>query len=280
MTEFSDRMDRLILNRDKNKIVFFAGCSMSYGLNSQTVYDAFKGEYEIIDFGTMGETYAGAQIDCILKFLKDGDIFVHAPEPASPWQLMYSYSMESNVFLLCEGNFELISYIDMSAATGVFTAFTQFNSRRLQLEGGSYLDDCGLHNSYGDIITERKQTGKDTSYNEYEYTYMLDYVTQSSINKLCDEYDRIESTGAEVMFSFAPVNYHGLTAEAIEQKIWESFENIYMNGLAVRGFKVISKAEDYLFWGRYFYDTDYHLNDLGVMMRTDRLIEDLKSAGI
>lgn len=280
VTEFSDRMDRLILNRDKNKIIFFAGCSMSYGLNSQTVYDAFNGNYEIIDFGTMGETHAGAQIDCIAKFLKDGDVFVHAPEPASPYQLMYSCTMEPNVFLLCEGNFELISYMDMSDVTGVFTAFTQFNSRRLKLDGGSYLDDCGLHNSYGDIITQRRQTGKDVSYSNYEYTYMLDYVTPTSINKLCDGYDGIAAAGAEVMFSFAPVNYHGLTSEAVEWKVWESFENAYANGLAVRGYSVISRAEDYLFWGRYFYDTDYHLNDLGVMMRTDRLIEDLKNAGI
>lgn len=280
VTEFADRMDRLILNRDKKKIIFFAGCSMSYGLNSQMVDEAFDGEYEIIDFGTMGETYAVAQLDCISRFLSEGDIFVHAPEPSAPYQLMYSYTMEPNVFLLCEGNFELISYMDMSDVSGVFTAFNIFNSIRMKLDGGSYLDDSGLHNLYGDINIARGTFGKDVSYDNYEYTYMLDYVTSSSISRLCDEYDNIAAMGATVMFSFAPVNYHGLTASAIEQKIWETFEREYRTGLSARGYSVISSAEDYIFEGRYFYDTDYHLNDTGVVLRTEQLIEDLKNAGV
>ena len=280
VTEFADRMDRLILNQDKKKMIFFAGCSMGYGLDSQLVYDAFNGEYEIINFGTMGETHAGAQIDCIAKFLKQGDIFVHAPEPAAPQQLMYYYDMEDNMFLLCEGNFELISYIDMSKITGVFTAFNIFNSKRLKFDGGSYLDDSGLHNLYGDVITERTPTGRDISYDDYTYTFILELAESSAINRLCNEYDKISSMGAEVMFSFSPINYHGLTAEAIEQKIWEEFENAYEIGLMTRGYRLISKAEDYVFFGRYFYDTDYHLNDLGVNIRTERLIEDLKNVGV
>ena len=43
---------------------------------------------------------------------------------------------------------------------------------------------------------------------------------------------------------------------------------------------IISKVDDYLYKGRYFYDTDYHLNDLGVILRTEQLISDLKSVGL
>lgn len=278
VVEFADRMDRLILNRDKKKMIFFAGCSMSYGLDSAIVEKAFENEYTVIDFGTMGETHAGAQIDCISRFLSDGDIFVHTPEQAAPYQLMFSYTMEPNIYLLCEGNFDLISYIDMSAYSGALTAFNIFNSIRLKIEGGSYLDDACLHNEYGDIKLERAPTGKDVSYSDFEYTYEIKYATPESINRLCNEYDKISSAGARVMFSFAPMNYHGLTADAVQQKLWESFENIYRAGLRDRGYGVISKAEDYLLPGRYFYDTDYHLNDAGVFLRTERLIADIKSA--
>lgn len=278
VAEFADRMDRLILNRDKKKMIFFAGCSMSYGLDSEIVERAFDGEYEVIDFGTMGETHAGAQIDCITKFLSDGDIFVHAPEQAAPYQLMYSDTMEPNIYLLCEGNFDLITYIDMSVHSGALTAFNIFNSIRLKIEGGSYLDDACLHNEYGDIKLERAPTGKDVSYSDFEYTYEIKYAIPESINRLCNEYDKISSVGAKVMFSFAPVNYHGLTADAVQQKLWERFENIYRAGLRDRGYGVISKAENYLLPGRYFYDTDYHLNDAGVFLRTERLIADIKFA--
>ena len=35
-----------------------------------------------------------------------------------------------------------------------------------------------------------------------------------------------------------------------------------------------------MFLGRYFYDSDYHLNDLGAALRTERLISDLQAAGV
>lgn len=278
VAEFSDRMDRLILNREKKKMIFFAGCSMCYGLDSQTVYEAFDGEYEIINFGTMGETHAGAQMDCIAKFLSDGDIFIHAPEQAAPYQLMFSDAMEPNIYLLCEGNFDLISYIDISHISGSLTAFNIFNTIRLKIEGGSYLDDTCMHNEFGDITVRRESTGKDVSYNGYEYTYNLTFATQMSISRLCDAYDKIAATGTQVMFSFAPLNYHGLTREAVAQEQWKTFELIYRRGLGSRGYGVISTAENFLLPGRYFYDTDYHLNGEGVVIRTERLVEDIKYA--
>lgn len=278
VSEFTDRMDRLILNKDKKKIIFFAGCSMCYGLDSQTVYDAFDGEYEIINFGTMGETHAGAQMDCIAKFLKKGDVFLHAPEEAAPYQLMYYHTLEPNIYILCEGNFDLISYMDFTDITGVFNAFNRFNGQRLKADGGSYNDDTELHNEYGDVITERPYTGENKSYSD-DYGYVIEYATEASITRLCDAYDKlVKTSGAKVYFSFGPVNYHGLTEEAKRFSEWKFFEDIYVNGLSKRGYRVISKAEDYLYEGRYFYDTDYHLNCEGVKIRTERLIADIKNA--
>ena len=43
------------------------------------------------------------------------------------------------------------------------------------------------------------------------------------------------------------------------------------------GYTPISDVEDYMFEGRYFYDSDYHLNDLGAVLRTEQLIKDLKA---
>ena len=44
------------------------------------------------------------------------------------------------------------------------------------------------------------------------------------------------------------------------------------------GIPIISEVTDYIYPGRNFYDTDYHLNDLGVTFRTERLITDVKRA--
>lgn len=56
----------------------------------------------------------------------------------------------------------------------------------------------------------------------------------------------------------------------------EKFENMFWG----YGYEAISDVEEYMFPGRYFYDSDYHLNDLGAALRTERLLADLKAAGI
>jgi len=50
--------------------------------------------------------------------------------------------------------------------------------------------------------------------------------------------------------------------------------------LSAYGYEAISEVEDYMFPGRYFFDSDYHLNDLGAALRTERLLADLRAAGI
>ncbi len=46
------------------------------------------------------------------------------------------------------------------------------------------------------------------------------------------------------------------------------------------GYVPIYKVEDYMYKGRYFFDSDYHLNDLVAALRTEQLIKDLKAAGV
>ena len=50
--------------------------------------------------------------------------------------------------------------------------------------------------------------------------------------------------------------------------------------LAERGYAPISDYIDYLWPGRFFYDSDYHLNDLGAIFRTERLLLDMQNAGV
>lgn len=57
-----------------------------------------------------------------------------------------------------------------------------------------------------------------------------------------------------------------------------NFEDELVRLLSPYGCFVISEISDYIFDGRYFYDSDYHLNDLGVLLRTERLIDDLFAA--
>ncbi len=270
---FADMMDRLILSADKKKMIFFSGCSFSYGLDSQAVYESFGREYTVLNFGVIGGTNAAFQFDCISRFIREGDVVVHAPEVAGFYQLMYVLRAEHRMFVMTEGNYDLISYADASSIGGLLTAFCTYNQGRMEIEEGSYEEYIDAYNEFGDIARSRPG-GKDVSYTE-GYTYCTKYVTEVSCCNLKGYYEKIQTRGGKVLFSFSPVNLRGLSAEEKDRRIWEEFEEKIRSGLSP-DIPVISRAEDYLFTGEYFYDTNYHLNDRGVAVRTERLIGDIE----
>ncbi len=75
--------------------------------------------------------------------------------------------------------------------------------------------------------------------------------------------------GAQVYMSCPPIldRAIGIDLAKAQQMLEEGLD-----------FPVISRFEDYLFSPEYFYDTALHLTDAGTVLRTDRLIADLRAA--
>ena len=268
ITVFADKMDLLMQNADKRKLIFFAGCSMFYGLDSQMVAEEYP-DYTVLDMGVVGGTNASFQFDCMLPFIREGDVFVHAPEQASSYQLMANLACENRVFIATEGNFDLLTLTDMAKMEGAFDCFSAFNSNRRKLEPRSY-DDAFSFNEYGDNTSNRPNVRNDKQLTE-NYGVYDGYVTETSLNVLCNLYDQIEEKGGTVYFSYAPINELCVVEEnaiAFTEKI--------ENGLKERGYTVISDLRDYVMPAKYFYDTDYHLTNEGAQIRTNKLISDLK----
>lgn len=274
-SHFADDMDRLILNADKKKMVFFAGCSMSYGLNSKTVEEAFNGEYTICNMGVIGGTNALFQFECIAPYMKEGDIFIHAPEEMSSYQLLHKLRAEQRMFVCTENNYDLLGNIDLSQCGAFFDCFTQYNAIRSTMPASSYDAFNKNYNEYGDIVMERPNSPDDADY-ELETLFDMRFVSEEAFANLNEYYGRMEDQGAEVYFSFAPLNINALSEEDNATKVWVSFEERVREGLDPR-FQVISTVTDYLMPGKYFYDSDYHLSNEGAAVRTEMLIRDIKS---
>jgi len=278
---FADNMDRLILSENLPKMIFYGGCSMGYGLESEIFKTEYGDEYTYLNMGVIGGTNALFQFDCMLPYLKEDDIFIHAPEEASPYQLMADQKAESRIFMCVEGNYDLLSLVDCSKIEGFFSKFAGFNLGKLtenRHQGGLYTDTTFHQNEYGDFNFERVNTTGDIGFSDGEYTYNLDLVSDESITNLVSQYDRIKEKGASVYFSYAPLNYSNLKEEEVNQSIWEEFASAIEGRLQKYGYQVISKVSSYLFMGRYFYDTDYHLTNEGAKIRSKKLLSDLKIA--
>lgn len=284
-TLFSDNMDRLILNADKKKLVFFSGCSFAYGVNSRTVDEEFNREYVVFNMGMNGDINGAFQMEILINFIKEGDVFIHSPEQMSPSQLMYSFFSNSTMFVMTEGNYDLLALADFSNNGGVMRAFFDYLELKDETEECSYSDGSNDDfNMYGDYICarpydEQTENERDVTYSDNAYCYEPSYLTEASIAKLAAFYDLITANGGKVLLSYAPVNVSARENGEIREKGLE-FASKFEGMLGQYGYYAISDVEDYMFSGRYFYDSDYHLNDLGAALRTEQLIRDLRAAGL
>ncbi len=275
-SHFADDMDRLIMNADKKKMILFGGCSMSYGVYSYEVEEAFNNEYTLCNMAVNGGTNGYFQFLCMLPYIKEGDIFLHAPEQMSPYQLLDKLRAEDRIFALVGTNYDLLANIDLSRITAFFECFTTYNKTRMLLPASNYQAYNADYNEYGDIVKDRPNS-EEGAYFGLETTFEMEYLSEEAFANLNDIYGRMEAQGASVLFSFAPLNKEALTEENIQTQNWLVFENAVKAGLDP-AFPVISSAYDYLFEGKYFYDTDYHLSSEGAEIRTQLLIRDLKAA--
>lgn len=279
---FADNLDLIIKNADKNKLIFFSGCSLAYGLDSYAVAEAFPG-YVVVNAGLNGEFDALFQLECMLPYIKEGDVLVHAPEPMNQYQFFAAHKLDGRVFAMVEGNYDLISAADFSYTDSLFDAWNMYCSLRSTEEDGSYNDYSGLFNRYGDYTEDRPYDESTESARDVAYTegcgFDISLLTKENIANLAAIYGRFEEKGATVYYSWAPISLQSDGNEDVTAAANEFVARLEKL-LSPYGYMIISEAGDYLYKGRYFYDTDYHLNDLGVILRTEQLISDLKSIGL
>lgn len=277
ISRFSDDMDSLILYKDRKKMLLYGGCSFPYGVYSDVIEENSP-SYKVLDMGVIGGSTSAFAYEAMAKFIGDDDVFIHAPE-MSFYQFMGNKAAEARMFVQTEGNYDILSYSDISDITGIFGAFGTYQNARYKLEGGSYSDYLKSYNEYGDITYSRPFTNIDKKYTATGYyTYDLSLTDESVIKKLVEKYDLIKEKGATVYFSFSPINETGLPEEDILMDLGSKFEESLRKNLSKFNYKVISSHKDYLYKGRYFYDEDYHLNEEGASLRTNKLIKDIKAA--
>ncbi len=285
-TFFSDVIDRLILNQDKKKMLLFSGCSFAYGVDSEMLSKHFNDEYVVFNLGVNGDINGAFQLDIITNYVQAGDVFIHAPEQMSQCQLMSSYVVNDFMFMMVEGNYDLLAMSDFSKNDGVFYAFEKYKSVKLSLESGDY--GQGIYPNFtihGDYVgqdrthNENNESARDVTYSDGKYCFDPDLLTESSMDTLCGYYDKISALGATLYISYAPINENAQEGNIVREQ-GALFSKKFEGELAKRGYKVMSNYEDYIFKGRYFFDADYHMNDYGAYLRTKQLIKDLEGSGL
>ncbi len=282
---FPDKMDWLASIAQEKKIVLFSGSSGRFGYDCEAIRGAFP-EYQAANMGVYAYTNALPQLDLIGQMMQAGDILLSAPEfDTTNNQFCTTNALDAHFFAMVEGNYSLVSQLDLRAYTAVFDSLGQYLTRRSAMSSGSYsvsangFDDDGnaypfdTYNRYGDLILPREGSAQDVLLQHGLADYTVGAFPAEMIGRLNAAYQPFLQKGVQVLFTYTPRNWSSLTPESTPQARAVLHAHLREH-LCV---PVISDIEDFLYPGTMFYLIDSHLSTRGVEVRTERIIRDLQA---
>ncbi len=279
---FAVKYEKLI-SSDKLKLVVVSGSNTSHGMVTSLLEELMLAEgydFEVINFGTLGEAAVTFSLEVISAFVGEGDVVIHQPEPSYDTQWGRS-DFETYTMTVFEGAYDAYSYVDMRHYNNFFSVFASFNSKRGKEVTYAHYSKNYLDNN-GEYITPRDQTLAVLSEKFFEYEISggplslelaVDYITQygEQLNRV---YKMIGDTGALMLNSFASTAQVYLSAEsqipggeaqkALEEKMDTTLSSTRISDVAT-----------YVFPKEWFYNSEFHLTTEGAKERTRLMAKDL-----
>lgn len=270
-----------LANTDGKKIVVIGNSNVPFGLDSALAESLLKQaglDYSVCNFGLYGSLGTRFMCELAENQIKSGDIVIVATELYA--QTMSTYFSAEEAWYALDGNASLMwqfpsetrkmlvaGYIDYAAKKYDLYKKGQFADGSDVYAQSSFDDNCDLKNYPTDYNV--MQDGVDGN-NPIAFDTAL--VSDEFCDFINDFADRIAKKGASVYYSFAPINNAAVSDEEMTKKD-EFFAYVSKN----LRFSVISDIDDYLFDKEWFYDSNFHLNTSGRVLRTVQLVCDIKN---
>lgn len=272
--ELADKYARLRGFEDENKIVVIGGSSVAFGIDSQMM-EQYTG-YPTVNFGLYGPLGTAIMMDLTRGHIHEGDIVILAPE--TDHQTMSLYFNGEGMWECCDSDFTMLFKVrarDWPEMLGSFWTYAEKKYQFYRYSSKAKPDGVYGHDAfdeYGDIKYVRTAPVMEGWVDE-EVPIDLDVsiIDQDYIDYVNDYIAYCEKQGATVYFSWPPMN-----ALAVQQDL----AGILEYATFVRenfNCPLISNITEYITAPGFFYDTNYHLTDRGVVLHTARLIQDLEN---
>ncbi|MBP5311918.1 MAG: hypothetical protein J6112_03690 [Clostridia bacterium] len=271
-----DKYD-LLYGTEGRKIVVVGGSSVCFGLDSALLEE--ETGRSVVDFGLYATLGTKVMLDLSQRAIKDGDTVVIAPELDS--QTLSKYFNQQAVLEALDGRYDMVRDIGFDNYDEIAGGFLTYLATAAGFkQQGISPNPSGIYNrasfnKYGDIATPREENVMTLGYDANRPVELSpDIVSDDFIDYLNGYIDKCLAKGADVWFSFCPINKSGLAKDTTDESIYSFYS--YMAGKL--HCRVISNINDYILDEKYFYDTNFHLNDVGVRIRTETLAGDILRA--
>lgn len=273
----NEKYDRLCSIKE-NKIVVVGGSSVAFGLDSAAL-EEYTG-MPVVNFGLYAALGTKLMLDLSEDGIKKGDVVVIAPE-LDPQTLSMYFNSRTTLEAL-DDDYSMMLDVGFDNWFNLFGGMWSFAGDKLALMLSDVppVPDVRYNsaniNEYGDYSGERKENVMAYWYDKNTPINLTPDMLGDGFSEFADYLNgyitRLKLKGAEVYFSFCPMNEMaltvGTTAESKAALVELLKESINC--------EFISDIDDYILEAGYFFDTNFHLNDAGVKVRTARLAKDLK----
>lgn len=288
----SMKYERLI-ETDEPKIILVGGSSTAFGFRSDLIEEHLS-DYKVVNFGLYGTIGTKAMMDLSKANINKGDIVILTPEMNS--QAFSLFFDASTMLQAIDSNWNMFSHLEEKNQKQIVGKFMNFFSNKIQYTTSKKtLNLSGVYQKInidenGDIAYfERDENGQIKEYIDGTkislrvYNKMLGMVDPNSpivledaiVNEdfvsYANEYaSYVEKKGATIKFAFSPMNAAALqSSEDDVTSFYWLLKNLF-------DFEILGNPAEYIIEPEYFYDSNYHLNDAGAILRTKLFIDNYK----
>lgn len=263
------------------KIVIIGNSGVAFGVDSALAETLLKEagiDYSVCNFGLYGTL--GTKMMCELAGgqLRSGDIVILTPEfDSRSLSLYFSVeeawnALDSDMGMYCD----FPSGMKGPLAGGYFgyvaRKLSAFRSGKAAEGSGVYArasfdGNCDLknyprpYNIMPDGSDPNDSITLDSSLFSEDFLIYIDEFA-----------GRLNRRGVQVYYAYAPVNAGAVSAG--ERQKAANLDQYLRDALS---FRVISNIEDYIMDSEWFYDSNHHLNESGMTVRTVQLVNDIKN---
>lgn len=278
-----DKVNLLEKNQNKRKIILIGGSNVAFGFNSELLEKEFE-DYKVVNFGLYAALGTKIMIDLSKDYINNGDIVIISPEISA--QSMSLYFNPINTLKALEDNLSIINDLPNDNKKEVINSSFEFVRERRQYS--EPIVSTGVYqrknfNDYGDISYDEKDSNDISLRSQnrmgslhYDPSMLVDFsfeLDKEFIDYLNEFKDYIYERKAKIYFSFSPVNELATVQKGEELK--EATSSLYWNLKKSLNIEVIGNPMEYVMDAHYFYDSNFHLNDNGSILRTRIFAQDL-----
>lgn len=274
MGELKYKCERLRETKGK-RIILVGGSSLAFGIDSALI-EKHLPDYEVVNFGMYAALGTTAMFDLTIGEIRSGDIIIISPEQNH--QALSDYFNAEIMWQGLDGSFTLLRRFDREKLQKLMGQLPYFAASKWKYwkdqnapaPKGVY--SRAAFNLYGDIEwADCQQNIMPMGYDSTTLVEFSDGLPDKEFLEKCNQYiDTGTERGCMVWYRLSPMN-----DLAVEDTI--DIDAYYDQLQQSLHCEMMGNPNDMVMDAKWFYDTNFHLNQSGKIYNTYQMIRDIKA---